>query len=233
MGNMRNEKGQFMKGDIKDITGKKIGHLTALRFDHMKGKKSYWEFKCICGNTCIKRSDCLNEDSSCGCWTKKRKSELMNERHSNDEHHDSKTRFYSIWNGAKTRCTNSNDSHYYLYGGRGIKFEWVSYIDFKKDMYESYLQACKLYGEENVSIERLNVNGNYCKTNCKWIHIKQQAKNRRTNVIVEMNDGTEMILSDYADMVNVKRSTMNGRYRRSKYNGTKRIPEDALKTTPR
>lgn len=88
--------------------------------------------------------------------------------------------FYSRWQGMRSRTTNPKASHYQDYGGRGIKSdEFALFIDFYDSMYESFCEKSKEIGEQNVSLERIDVNGDYTKENCTWIHIKNQHGNCR------------------------------------------------------
>jgi hypothetical protein len=91
---------------------------------------------------------------------------------------------YSVFCGMKRRCESPTRKFYKDYGGRGISVEWKSYHEFKKDMYESYLRHLSEFGKRNTTIERLDVNGNYCKNNCCWATFSQQAKNKRNTRIV-------------------------------------------------
>lgn len=71
-------------------------------------------------------------------------------------------RFYSEWQSMRTRTTNKNYEHYSDYGGRGISSEYFKYfIDFYDEMFSSYQEACLKYGEENVSLDRKDPDGNY------------------------------------------------------------------------
>lgn len=102
-------------------------------------------------------------------------------------------RFYSIWCAMRTRTTNPHYEHWNDYGGRGISSEDFKYfIDFYDSMFTSYKKACKKYGEKNVSLERKNVNKNYTKKNCTWIHINDQKGNQRKTIhfILNYPDGT-------------------------------------------
>tara|TARA_R110000868_G_scaffold387254_1_gene655778 strand:- start:256 stop:822 length:567 start_codon:yes stop_codon:yes gene_type:complete len=98
--------------------------------------------------------------------------------------------YYNTDNGLKgkfksieARCENKNAENYKYYGGRGIKNEWLSYEDFKSDMYKSYLKHIELYGIKETTIDRINNNKNYCKTNCKWSTWKEQSRNKRRVIL--------------------------------------------------
>lgn len=91
--------------------------------------------------------------------------------------------FYDRWQAMRTRTTNPNYEHWKDYGGRGINSdEFALFIDFYDAMYESFEEMGKQIGYENTSLERINVDGNYSKDNCKWIHIKDQKGNQRKTV---------------------------------------------------
>lgn len=95
--------------------------------------------------------------------------------------------FYEKWQSMRSRTTNPKTEHYKDYGGRGINSdEFKNFIDFYDTMYTSYLEAVNRYGVRNVSLERNDVNGNYCKDNCCWIHISDQHSNTRDTVYFEI-----------------------------------------------
>jgi hypothetical protein len=106
-------------------------------------------------------------------------------------HGMSKTRFYGIWNDMMMRCYNPNKERYNCYGARGIKVEkrWHTFINFKEDMYTSY--------EKWLSLERIRVNGNYSRKNCKWIPIEDQKLNKQKTIRL-LVDGTLMTVPEIA-----------------------------------
>ncbi len=84
-------------------------------------------------------------------------------------------RLRGVYGGARSRCSNKKE---HRYGGRGIKIEWVSFEEFKRDMLTSYLAHLKKHGTENTTLDRKNNDGNYSKKNCRWATRKQQANNQ-------------------------------------------------------
>lgn len=95
-----------------------------------------------------------------------------------------KAKFYRCWENIRLRTGQKGNKGYKNYGGRGIKVLWNSFEEFKNDMYDSYLKHVKEFGEENTSIERIDVNGHYCKDNCTWATWLEQSMNtRKRNVM--------------------------------------------------
>ena len=95
---------------------------------------------------------------------------------------DKPEHFHSKWEAIRQRTTNPNHNHYHLYGGRGINSDaWKFYVDFYDDMYESYLEHVKEFGKKDTTIDRIDVNGNYCKENCRWSTCSEQMCNTRRN----------------------------------------------------
>lgn len=128
--------------------------------------------------------------------------------------------FYNVFNRIRCRVTDPKNKDYPRYGGRGIKFLWKDYMEFKKDMWSSY----KKHKNKNTStsIERINVNGNYCKENCKWITMKEQAKNKRGSRYI-VYKGLTMNIADWARKLKTSRQTL--RYRMENGWDTKTIIE--------
>lgn len=106
------------------------------------------------------------------------------------------TAIYRRWVGMKTRCMNKNDNHYHDYGGRGITIckEWLDFdVFYKWSMDNGY--------KDGYSIERKDVNGNYCPENCCWIPLKDQAKNKRNTLYITINGQTKR-LKEWCEIYN-------------------------------
>jgi hypothetical protein len=123
------------------------------------------------------------------------------------KHGDHKTKFYQVWRDMRHRCSYPLCDEYKNYGGRGITVstEWENYSVFKNDMFGTYV--------EGLSIERMDVNGNYEKSNCKWATQKEQNRNQRRNVLINTEWGL-ITVSEAAERSGLKRSTIQGRMRR-------------------
>lgn len=159
---------------VKDLTGNVYGRLMVARRveDSVSSsgiRELMWECVCDCGVHTVCRGKNLKSGytKSCGCLRRDKTTE------NNYTHCMSDARGYKIWQGMKRRCNNIKDASYPNYGGRGITYDtkWETFEGFWKDMEEGY--------EENLTLERLDVNGNYCKSNCEWIPKEKQSRNTR------------------------------------------------------
>lgn len=96
------------------------------------------------------------------------------------------TRLYRIWSNMKTRCFNSNDKHYKNWGGRGITVcnEW-------KNNFKTFYDWAMSHGyEDNLTIDRINNDGNYEPSNCRWVKAEEQGKNQRKTHLLTYNGET-------------------------------------------
>lgn len=185
------------RGIVKDcgcriknrLVGEKFGRLTVLH--PTKNRFSgcgdiVWECKCDCGNICYvatcnfiaKRSKTI----SCGC----------NRREQSTTHGYSETRLYKCWTAIKQRCFNEKSQNYSRYGGRGITVcnEWLSF--------ETFMNWALNNGySPDLSIDRIDNNGNYEPSNCRWVDMSVQANNKRSNRYIEI-DGVTKTLTQWA-----------------------------------
>lgn len=187
---------------ILDITGRKFGMLTALRFSDRKNGSTYWIFLCDCGKEkrIISRNVITDNVKSCGCHKK----EFL--RNIATTHGMSKTHIYSVWRSMKSRCIKPSHISYINYGGRGIKVcdRWIkSFKNFFEDMGSTY--------RKGLEIERINNNGNYEPDNCKWATEKEQGNNKRSNVILNHN-GRKMTIKQWSEFLNINEATLYRRY---------------------
>jgi len=187
----------------------KKNNLTAIKFVKVdKYGNQFWLFKCNCGNIKLLRMQNVisRNTKSCGCLNSK----IVRKRMTT--HGMSKTNFFRVFQNIKNRCYRKNDPSYFRYGARNIKCLWASFEEFKKDMYQSYLDHVKKHGIKgrNTSIERIDNNGDYCKENCRWATRREQARNRRSNVHLLFN-GRNQLLTEWAEEVGIDRDLISGR----------------------
>lgn len=176
-----------MKSVLIDETGNRYGRLTVVsRADNTKRGLARWNCVCDCGNKTVVIGNNLRNGNttSCGC----RHNEGLHTTHGK-----SKTRLHRIWQNMKNRCGNKNTPGYVNYGARGIGVckEWSN------DFAAFYDWATKNGYNDSLTIERIDVNGNYCPENCKWIPNSDQSLNRTDNVFLEYN-GERMPVSEWA-----------------------------------
>lgn len=215
-----------------DISGQRFGKLVAIERSERKTTKGqyYWICKCDCGNYTEAVPSNLKHGhvTSCGCVSRQSHSDVMKRWH--DEHPEnrqthglSSTRLFVVWADMRARCGNENSTNYRNYGGRGIKVcdEWAD------DFAAFYEWACKNGYDETAprgvcTLDRINTNGNYEPSNCRFVDAKQQANNRRENRYLEIG-GEKKTVSEWAERCDMPYATL---YHRVFYKGI--APEVAI-----
>jgi len=178
-----------------DYTGKRFGRLVAIRFSRRINKRTYWFFCCDCGTEKEIRADGVTGKrvESCGCLSRERAADSC--VRTRTIHGDAKkrgadgvgrgiTRLHGIWDGMKARCLNKNRPAYKNYGGRGIKVceEWQSdYLAFKA-------WALANGYADNLTIDRIDNDGNYEPSNCQWLSKSENSIKARTQKEGNVND---------------------------------------------
>lgn len=125
------------------------------------------------------------------------------------KHGKRNTRLYCIWVSMKQRCYNQNNKDFRKYGERGIKV----CDDWKNNFISFYDWSINNGYQENLTIDRINNNGDYEPNNCRWTDIKTQSNNRRTNIMLEYR-GKRQSLTQWANEYNINPSTFNDRLER-------------------
>lgn len=127
-------------------------------------------------------------------------------------------RFRKIYSGMRYRTTKETYDEYYLYGGRGISSDYFSdFMVFYKEMFGSYVEHCKLFGENNTSLDRINVNGNYETSNCRWATNIEQGNNKRDNNIF-IYDNKLYTLAELCELLKLNYATIFNRVNNLKWN---------------
>ncbi len=165
----------------KDLTGQTFGELTAIKYLGIIDRNSTWLCKCSCGNEKEVHATKLKSGrvKSCGCKKGNHKKKISESKAKEDfallkEKVKGKLLLHNL-NVIKQKCTDTNYKNYCNYGGRGITYDkrWDDENEFIKDMKESFDKHTEKYGEMDVIINRIDLNANFCKENCKWSTIKE------------------------------------------------------------
>lgn len=189
------------------MVGRRFGRLTVEQLDTFRKKtnRRYWLCRCDCGRVTSANTTDLKSGKckSCGCL----KAEWL--KNHATLHGESRTKLYGVWNAMKARCYNPNAARYPRYGARGIEVcdEW------RHDYYSFKDWAIANGYAEGLTIDRVDVNGNYCPDNCRWITSAEQMKNMSSNRMLTHNGETHT-LSEWAKMVGITAPTLSKRLKR-------------------
>jgi hypothetical protein len=196
-----------MQTQFEDLTGKRFGRLVVLASEgyHEKSHSVQWKCRCDCGKEKIVLGGNLKTGKtvSCGCYSSEQKS-LRSWKHGIGN----ENRLFRIWAGIKQRCYNPNVRNYKRYGARGITMcdEWLdSFLTFQKWALENGYS-------DNLSIDRIDNNGNYCPENCRWTSTKKQNNNRGTTVFITYKGETHSV-AEWSEITGIHASTLAQRKR--------------------
>lgn len=187
-----------------DKTGMRFGRLVVLG----RSNAAYppvWRCRCDCGNEVMVIGNSLGVrgTKSCGCL-KKDNARARAAEHIT--HGQTKTRLYRIWFNMKCRCHKETAPDFHRYGGRGITVcdEW-------RNGFQPFYDWAMANGyRDDLSIDRIDSNGNYCPENCRWEDSKTQNNNTRRNHYVTYN-GETLTISQWAERCGISRNTLHSR----------------------
>lgn len=182
-------------GTFDDLTGKTFGNWTVLGKGSVRNKKTYWTCVCSCEKHTIRDvygySLKRGVSTSCDCLKRRITSSIFS------THKQSNTRLYKIWKGMRKRCNNKNSVGYKNYGGRGIGIcsEWDNFVNF-------YDWSIRNNYAESLTLDRINNDGNYEPSNCRWATMKQQSNNSRHNHYITIN-GVTKLLHEWSEHIGI------------------------------
>lgn len=186
-----------------NLTKQRFGRLVVIERTGSKKNKATWLCLCDCGNFVIVVGQNLRRGGtkSCGCFQKA----LVRNR--SITHSRTHTKLYTIWIQMRGRCKNKANSSYKNYGGRGITVckEWEQFENFYFDMGDP---------PKGLTLERINNDGNYEPSNCKWATRKEQSNNSRKNTIIEYNS-QRLTIAEWARKAGLKYNTLLMRLNRN------------------
>lgn len=187
---------------VKDLTGMEFGRLTVLSMsDEKQGKKYKWLCQCSCGNLTIKAGADMKKGNtkSCGCLAKELSPTWA------IKHGMSSTKEYAAWAAMIDRCNREGNEYFSKYGGRGVEVceDWLN-------NFEAFMLDMGKAPTKTHSLERIDNDGNYEPSNCKWGTKQEQSQNRSNTVWIEYNGETKC-LAEWARTIGVSSATFRHR----------------------
>lgn len=202
----------------QDLTGKKFGRLivTSKADGHISPngqRRTMWNCKCNCGNEVTVWAYSLKSGGtkSCGCLKRELSGERILKRCVT--HGGTNERLYGIWHDMHDRCKNKKSKAYKHYGLRGIRVcqEWEDYAKFRDWAIGNGYDPNAKRGE--TTLDRIDVNGDYCPENCRWVGFITQNNNKRDNRLLTYNGKTQT-MTQWAREIGMKDTTLDERLRR-------------------
>lgn len=177
---------------IKDLTGRRFGRLVALASSRQAPKRQMWMCQCDCGREHEVGADHLiaGRIKSCGCGRA-----LANKKRIT--HGLSKSREYGIWSNMKNRCYNPKVESYADYGARGI-----TVCDPWLEDFGAFVRDMGRRPSPKHELDRINNNGPYSPENCRWVLRRQNANNKRSNILLTV-DGVTKAIGEWASLMGV------------------------------
>jgi len=187
-----------------DLLGKRFNSLVVIERVGSARGNIWWDCLCDCGRKAFRTTAQLNNGlvASCGCAQRMAAAKTCLAR---GVHFMRGTRIYRIWRGMRQRCLDKNYSNYPYYGGRGITIcsEWMVFTEF-------YNWAITSGYSKELSIDRINVNGNYEPKNCRWATPIEQSNNKASSRKISFG-GESLTVAQWARRMNINQTTLNNR----------------------
>lgn len=186
---------------LKNLIGKTYGNLTVISYSH-SNDGFYWNCECRCGNLMVKSTAYLNYVQRSGAIT------CMKCNTTHKTHGMTYSKEWRSWRSMRSRCLNLNDpDHFRWYSSRGIT------ICERWDLFENFLADMGPKPTAKHTIDRINPNGNYEPSNCRWATQKEQHNNKRSNHWIEFK-GERKTIQQWLDIVGIADTTFHSRLKR-------------------